>query len=260
MRQIIIAGNWKMNKGLFETEQFCKDLVQFATTHHEERVRMIIAPAFPFLKIASTLLLGQPVGISAQDVSSHEDGAFTGEISASMLSSLEMQYCIIGHSERRQYHQESDISVRDKQLILREYGIKPILCIGETLAQRDANETSAVLISQLQGCFKDVPLESGEEVIVAYEPVWAIGTGRTASPAQAQEAHALIRNWFKENYNQQVAQAIHILYGGSVKPDNIAELISCPDIDGGLIGGAALVLDSYIQMVKTATTQIQTRN
>ncbi|HRY84194.1 MAG TPA: triose-phosphate isomerase, partial [Candidatus Cloacimonadota bacterium] len=177
----------------------------------------------------------------------------------SMLSSLEMQFCIIGHSERRQYHQESDTGVRDKQLILREYGIKPILCIGETLAQRDAGETSAVLISQLEGCFKDVPLESGEEVIVAYEPVWAIGTGRTASPAQAQEAHALIRNWFEENYNPEIAAAIHILYGGSVKPDNIVELLSCPDIDGGLIGGAALKLESYVQMVQSATKLIQSR-
>ena len=260
MRHIIIAGNWKMNKGLFETEQFCKELVQFATTHSEERVQMIISPASPFLKIASTLLLGQPVGISAQDVSSHKEGAFTGEISASMLSSLEMQYCIIGHSERRTYHHESDSLIREKQLVLREEGIKPILCIGETLAQRDAGETEQVLLAQLEGCFKDVALECGEEVIVAYEPVWAIGTGRTASPQQAQDAHALIRNWFVQRYNPEIASAMHILYGGSVKPDNIAELLGCPDIDGGLIGGAALQIDSYIKMVSIATEIIAARS
>jgi len=220
---------------------------------------MILAPAFPFLKISCQLLEAQPVSVSAQDVSAFAEGAYTGEVSASMLSSLGLQYCIIGHSERRQYHNENDALIREKQMILREHGILPILCIGESLEERDQGITDTILLSQLSGSFKNVPLETGLEVIVAYEPVWAIGTGRTATPQQAEEAHALIRKWFARNYSDRVAEQIHILYGGSVKPDNIAELLAQPDIDGGLIGGASLKVDSFVEMTRAAVEIYKTR-
>lgn len=259
MRNIIIAGNWKMNKDLNEVEKFCSALALHASTHSEERVWLIVAPAFPFLKLSSQLLEGQPVGIAAQDVSAYPNGAYTGEVSAPMLRSLGLEYCIIGHSERRQYHCETNQSVRDKQLILRKNDIIPILCIGETLEQRDNGQTESVLLEQLDGCFEGVELSRGDELILAYEPVWAIGTGRTASPQQAQEAHAMIRAWFRQKYGETVAQNIHILYGGSVKPDNIGELLSQPDLDGGLIGGASLQLDSWEAMVETAVKIMETR-
>jgi len=259
MRKIIIAGNWKMNKNLGETEDFTRGLAEFASRHNVPEVKMVIAPAYPFIRTALTILEGQPVGLSAQDVSLHQDGAYTGEVSGTMLSSLGCQYCIIGHSERRQYHAETDLQVRDKQILLRGLGITPILCIGETHEQRDAGITAEVLVTQLTGCFTDVDLETGEELILAYEPVWAIGTGRTATPEQAEEAHALIRDWLQSEYGSQIARRMHILYGGSVKPDNIAELLQQPDIDGGLIGGAALKLESFTDMTQTAVKIMKTR-
>ncbi len=254
MRKIIIAGNWKMNKNLAETEDFARSLAEFASGHNVPGVRMIIAPAFPFIRTAQMILEAQPVAISAQDVSLHRDGAFTGEVSGTMLSSLGCEFCIIGHSERRQYHAEKDLDVRDKQLLLRSLGITPIICIGETLEQRDSGITDQVLIDQLTGCFRDVSLNTGEEVIVAYEPVWAIGTGRTATPQQAEEAHALIRSWFRTNYHEAIAERMHILYGGSVKPENIADLLAQPDIDGGLIGGASLDPTQFANMTATAVS------
>ena len=259
MRKIIIAGNWKMNKALNEVESFCQSLLNYAAGHSCESVRMILAPAFPFLKTSCQLLEAQPVSVSAQDVSAFAEGAYTGEVSAAMLASLGLQYCIIGHSERRQYHNENDALIREKQMILRSHGILPILCIGESLEERDQGIMETILLSQLSGSFKNVALETGLEVIVAYEPVWAIGTGRTASPQQAEEAHALIRNWFRRNYSDAIAEQIHILYGGSVKPDNIAELLAEPDIDGGLIGGASLKVDSFVQMTMTAVEIYKTR-
>ena len=252
MRKIYIAGNWKMNKNLAEVESFCRSLAGFASGHNDENVKMVLAPAFPFLPISAQMLSGQPVGIAAQDVSKYPGGAYTGEVSAPMLCSLGLEYAIIGHSERRQYHGESNCDVRAKQLILQSCGMKPILCIGESYEQRQAGQTEEVLLAQLEGCFEDVSLSTGEEVIIAYEPIWAIGTGLTASPDQAQEAHRFIRSWLAGRYSADLADAIHILYGGSVKPDNIGELLSQPDIDGGLIGGASLDVDGYIAMVETA--------
>jgi triosephosphate isomerase (TIM) len=252
MRNVIIAGNWKMNKDAAETEQFCDELNARLAEHEEEKVLPLVAPVFPFLGRVQTILLGRPVAIAAQDVSSHEKGAYTGEVSAAQLRSLGLSYCIIGHSERRQYHAETDEMIREKLLRLRENDIIPILCIGETLAQREAGETSKVILKQLPGCLEEVELYSGREIVIAYEPVWAIGTGKTATSAQAQEVHALIRSWLEENYGLQVADNIHILYGGSVKPGNIRELLLERDIDGGLIGGASLVIEDFCAMIDTA--------
>ncbi|PKN72445.1 MAG: triose-phosphate isomerase [Candidatus Cloacimonetes bacterium HGW-Cloacimonetes-3] len=250
MRKIIIAGNWKMNKGLAETREFVSSVVYALINIRSNRVLPLIAPAYPFLHEALRERGGSALQIAAQDVSLNNDGAFTGEVSVSMLASLGIKYCIIGHSERRQYHGETDSSVRVKMLKLFEQKITPIVCIGESLAQRDADQTSGVIISQLNGCLSEIPLVTGTEIIIAYEPVWAIGTGRTATPQQAQEVHALIRKWLVENYAPAVAENMPILYGGSVKPDNLVELLACEDIDGGLIGGASLKAEDFLAMVK----------
>jgi triosephosphate isomerase len=252
MRDLIIAGNWKMNKDLFETEAFCHDLALYLKHHDEERVKPVVAPVFPCLAKAQEILLGMPAQVAGQDVSAHESGAYTGEVSAAQLRSLGLGYCIIGHSERRQYHGESDALIREKMLRLFEAEITPILCLGETLGQREEGRTEEVVVSQLEGCFQDIALRTGKEVVIAYEPVWAIGTGRTATSAQAQEVHALIRGWLVKRYSPQIAEQIHILYGGSAKPDNIRELLSQPDIDGGLIGGASLKTDDFCAMISIA--------
>ncbi|MBP7205036.1 MAG: triose-phosphate isomerase [Candidatus Cloacimonetes bacterium] len=252
MRKIIIAGNWKMNKNASETDQFCRDLGTYLKDHDSERVLPLIAPVYPYLEKVQGILWGMPVAVAAQDVSSHEEGAFTGEVSAAQLRSLGISHCIIGHSERRQYHSETDSLIRDKQLRLRENEITPIVCVGETLAQREQGNTEQVVLAQLAGCFDQIELLAGEEVVLAYEPVWAIGTGRTATAGQAQEVHALIRHWLTGKYGSPIAQKIHILYGGSVKLENILELLAQTDIDGGLIGGASLNVAAFCSMIGSA--------
>jgi len=252
MRNVIIAGNWKMNKGLGETREFVQAVVNRMQSLELNGVIPLIAPAYPFLQDALRESFGSSLQVAAQDVSYNNNGAFTGEVSAEMLASMGLKYCIVGHSERRQYHAETDASVRARMLKLFEQGITPIMCIGETLEQRDANRTSEVILSQLAGCLDAIKLNSGTEIVMAYEPVWAIGTGRTATPEQAQEVHQLIRNWLKQNYPSQVAENMAILYGGSVKPDNLADLLACEDIDGGLIGGASLKADDFIAMLDIA--------
>ncbi len=257
MRNIIIAGNWKMNKDMVSTDDFCNTLAEYFSNYEDDMVGVIVAPPYPFLQIASDLLTYTPVEVAAQDVSVHKDGAFTGEVSASMLSSLGLVVCIVGHSERRQYHAETDDIVRAKMLELWEHNITPILCIGETLAQRDANETNAVIVAQLEGCLKGITDIS--DLIIAYEPIWAIGTGRTATPEQAQAVHAMIRSWIFDHYDKDAAENIHLLYGGSAKPENIASLLAQKDIDGGLIGGASLNVEQFIAMINTANGILNTR-
>jgi triosephosphate isomerase len=169
-----------------------------------------------------------------------------------MLSSLPVDMCIIGHSERRAYHQESDDIINRKLQMLLATGIKPVFCIGETLEQREADETMEVVITQLESCLHEVTLETGDEIVIAYEPVWAIGTGVTATPEQAQEVHSLIRRLISKLYSSEIAEKILIIYGGSMKPSNMDELLACHDIDGGLIGGASLELDSFCRMIEIA--------
>ena len=246
-----------MNKDIRSTEDFCNTLAEYFSDYEDDMVGVIVAPPYPFLQIASDLLTYTPVEVAAQEVSAHKDGAFTGEVSAAMLSSLGLVVCIVGHSERRQYHSETDESVRAKMIELWEKNITPIMCIGETLAQRDADETNAVIVSQLEGCLKGITDIS--DLIIAYEPVWAIGTGRTATPEQAQAVHGMIRSWIFDHYGKEAAENIHLLYGGSVKPDNIASLLAQKDIDGGLIGGAALNVEHFIAMINTANGILNTR-
>jgi len=258
MRDIIMAGNWKMNLDASAVEKFCNELLEFSHSV-EEGVKMIIAPAYPFLAMGKLILSGTGVELAAQDVSFRSDGAFTGEVSNTMLASLDLKYCIIGHSERRQYHSETDRTVNARLKKLLEVGITPIVCLGETLEEREGNRTQEVVLSQLKGCFDGIGLHDIGKCIIAYEPVWAIGTGRTATPTQAQEVHALIRKWLEDQYDNQTSQELHILYGGSAKPENIRELLMQPDIDGGLIGGASIVLAQYSKMIQTACEVYQER-
>lgn len=180
----------------------------------------------------------------------HDSGAYTGEISAPMLNSMDIPYCIIGHSERRKYYHETDEMINTKLKQLHANEIVPILCIGETLVEREKDITKDVIISQLEGGLKGVSIS--DNVVIAYEPVWAIGTGKTATPEQAQEIHSLIRNWLTEEYSVKVSENTSILYGGSMKPENVKELLQQSDIDGGLIGGAALDVSKFSQIVQTA--------
>lgn len=250
MQKFIIVGNWKMNKSFQEAEEFFLDLVDVLENKELDNVEVVVCPPAVFLEMATDLAACNPFSIGAQNCSQFDDGAYTGEISASMLHSMEMDYCIIGHSERRQYFGETDESVNAKLKKLHENSIVPIVCIGETLTQREKGVTKDVIVKQLSGAFQDVDVN--DNVVIAYEPIWAIGTGKTATPEQAQEIHALIRNWIAENYNEDVAKNIHILYGGSMKPENIEELLNQPDIDGGLIGGAALDIAKFSSMIETA--------
>ncbi len=252
MRKIVIAGNWKMHKDLEGVRAFCKAIASSLKTINIGQILPILAPTYPFLALMQRELGDTTVKVAAQDVSAHAEGAFTGEVSAAMLSSLGLEYSIVGHSERRAMHNESNEIIREKLLLLMDNNIKPILCVGETLEQRDAEITEKVILEQLNGCLSKVNIYNADDLIIAYEPVWAIGTGRTASGEQAQEVHRIIRNWLHHTYHQDLADEICILYGGSVKPENIAELLAMPDIDGGLIGGAALDADKYLKMIEIA--------
>lgn len=250
MRQKIIAGNWKMNKDLSTTLEFLAALKENLQSLDLGENQVVVCPAYPFLQAAWQAVENSPIRIGAQNVNNHESGAYTGEISVSMLHSIGCHYCIIGHSERRKYFAETDALVNEKLLRLLAAGIIPIVCIGETLEERQAGITKDVITTQLEGAFRNVT--KIRDLVIAYEPVWAIGTGITATPAQAQEIHSLIRTWFVENASREIAEQLPILYGGSVKPDNIHELLLQPDIDGGLIGGASLQITSFVEMIKRA--------
>ena len=250
MRKKIIAGNWKMNLNNAEARAFAIGLHDFLKTRQIEEVIPIICPSFVSLTTVASISEGL-FEVGAQDVSAFKDGAYTGEISVNMLKAIGLEYCIIGHSERRKYHSETDRIVNLKLKQLQQNGIQPIVCIGETLEQREEGITENVILKQLESAFSEIELNS--KIFIAYEPIWAIGTGKTATPQQAQEIHSLIRDWISKKYSKNVSNDIHILYGGSVKPENIKDLLSQKDIDGGLIGGASLSLDKYIEMLKIAS-------
>jgi len=247
MRKKIVAGNWKMNKTASEAAALIdgikKEVADVA------QVEVVVCPPFTDLKAAAAACAGSNVKLGAQNVHWEASGAYTGEISAAMLKDLGVEYVIIGHSERRQYFGETDETVNARTKAALAAGLIPIVCVGETLAERDAGNMEAVVVRQtkagLDGLGGDLA-----KVVIAYEPVWAIGTGRTASPAQAQEVHALIRRTLAEIADGDLANTIRIQYGGSMKPENAQELMSQPDIDGGLIGGAALKAESFAAIVK----------
>lgn len=246
MRKPFIAANWKMNKTARETEEFINSFLPMVKDVTD--VDILLAPPYTSLSAAEILLKGSNVILAAQNVHFEENGAYTGEISAEMLRSAGCTCVIIGHSERRQYFLETDEIVNKKIKTARKHGLDVILCIGESLEEREANKTFEVLDTQLSGSLKDLPLEG---ITIAYEPIWAIGTGKTATKEQANEAHANIREWLRKN--KEGADEVRIQYGGSVKPDNIEALMSEPEVDGALVGGAALKPESFAGIVNGTT-------
>jgi triosephosphate isomerase len=250
-RTYIVAANWKMHMPPSETAAFLRSFLRSYSA--KAAVDIVIAPPFVSMPEASTSLGNHPaVELAAQNMSPEPAGAYTGEISAAMLLELKTKYVILGHSERRAIFGEDDAFINRKVLAAQEARMTPILCVGETLEDRDGGRVEQVLKTQLEGCLKDVGLRRATESVIAYEPVWAIGTGRNASPEQAQEAHAFIRSVLAEKYGEDSAKKIRIQYGGSVKPNNAAELISQADVDGFLIGGASLEPGSFHEIIKAA--------
>ena len=242
MRRKIVAGNWKLHG----TRAFATQLVgELAATGAKPGVELVVLPPMPYLGDLIEDFEGSAIAFGAQDVSSNEKGAYTGEVSAAMLVDVGARYGLVGHSERRQYHAESSELVARKFLAARNAGLTPILCVGETLEQREAGQTEQVIAAQLEPVLALAGVQAFEAAVVAYEPVWAIGTGRTASPAQAQAVHAFIRG-VVGGHDARIADYLPLLYGGSVKPDNAAELFAQPDVDGGLVGGASLVAADFL--------------
>ncbi len=244
----LIAGNWKMNGSLAANEALVRAMLDGLRGQAQDADMALCVPA-PYLGQLQSLLTDSPISWGAQDVSSHEQGAYTGEVSATMLKDFACRYAIVGHSERRQYHGETDGLVADKAKAALAHGITPIVCVGETLAERDAGQTEAVVKRQLAAVIHAVA-HCTSEIVVAYEPVWAIGTGKTASPEQAQQVHAVLRAQLAAA--TQHPERVHILYGGSMNASNAASLLAQPDIDGGLIGGASLKAADFLQIVASA--------
>ena len=249
MRKQLIAGNWKLNKSAHEAGQFAASLRRaLPPVSHTE---VAVCPTFTSLAAAVEALRGSPIAVGAQDVAWEDSGAFTGEVSAPMLKEAGCRYVIIGHSERRQFFGETDKTVNRKLAAAVRHGLTPIVCIGETLAEREANRTFAVLEWQLNEGLQGFRGEQAASWVIAYEPVWAIGTGRNATPQQAQEAHAFIRRQLAKQLGS-AAETVRIQYGGSVKLDNATELLSQPDVDGALVGGASLEVASFVAIVQAA--------
>jgi len=241
-----MAANWKMNKTRGEAEGFARALLPLVKD--AAGVDVVVAPTFTALDVVGRVLDGSAVALAAQNVNAEESGAFTGEISPTMLEDTGCRYAIVGHSERRTLYGETDEGVAHKAEALLARGIRPIVCVGESLEQRESGLTFAVVGSQLQESLARIPKDRAAEVVIAYEPIWAIGTGKTATPETAQETHAMIRERLRDQFGAASAE-MRIQYGGSVKPDNAAELMSQPDIDGALVGGASLDPESFARIV-----------
>lgn len=247
MRKPIIAGNWKMYKDINEAIELANAIKR--GVFEAENVEIVICPPFTDLGEVGEMMTGSNVGVGAQNCHWEKEGAFTGEISVGMIKSVNCSYVIIGHSERRKYFGETDKNVNRKVSAVIEGGLVPIMCVGETLEEREAGKTMEVVKQQVLGGLEGFSESSMKDLVIAYEPVWAIGTGKTATPTQAEEVHAMIRSLLSERFSQALADSTRILYGGSVNPGNIKELMSEKDIDGGLIGGASLKSESFIEMV-----------
>ncbi len=247
MRKPIIAGNWKMYKTIGEAVELVKALLVGLESGRDREV--LVCPPFTALYAVRPLLVGTAISLGAQDLHHEAQGAYTGAIAPGMLTDVGCSYVIIGHSERRQYFGETDASVNKKIGAALGVGLKPIVCVGEVKAERDAGQAEAVVGGQLAGGLAGLSPEQMLKLVIAYEPVWAIGTGDTATPADAQMMHAFIRSRLHAQFGAEVAEAVRIQYGGSVKPDNVDELMAQPDIDGALVGGAALKADSFLRIV-----------
>ncbi len=249
MRQKIVAGNWKMHKNAEETEDLLNDLIDKLPNDIEAHI--IVAPTFVNLASAVDHLEFTNIGVAAQNMHQNESGAYTGEISANMLKSIGVNMVIIGHSERRAYFHENDTLLAQKVSTALSHDMITIFCFGEELKDRQNNQHFNVVENQLRDGLFHIENKDWEKIVLAYEPVWAIGTGETASPEQAQEMHEFIRETVRKRFGNEIADNVSILYGGSVKPDNAKEIFSKPDVDGGLIGGAALKADDFVAIVNS---------
>ena len=247
MRKKVIAGNWKMNKTNAEAVEMLTELKELVKGI--DNVGIIIGAPFTALSDAVKAVNGSNIAIAAENVYPKDSGAYTGEISPVMLKSIGVEYVILGHSERREYFKENDEFINEKVKAVLAAGMSPILCIGEKLEEREAGKTGEVTETQIRGGLKDLTAEEAKKVIVAYEPVWAIGTGKTATPEMAQETHRQIRDVLVSMFGNKTAEDMIIQYGGSMKPDNAVELLAQKDIDGGLIGGASLKASSFAEIV-----------
>jgi triosephosphate isomerase len=251
MRTKIIAGNWKMNKDIHETAALLGDL-KTRMQDYRGPAGVVVCPPFTALVVAKTIIGEARIGLGAQNMSQHDDGAYTGEVSAKMLTAVGCTHVILGHSERRQYYGETNELVNAKVKKALRAGLTPIVCVGETLEEREAGVTDAIITTQIKGVLHELSAEEIGKVILAYEPVWAIGTGKTASPEQANDVHRLIRKLISQMTSWSVAERIIIQYGGSMNAQNAGTLLAQPDIDGGLIGGASLKADAFMTIVQAA--------
>ncbi len=246
MRQVIVAGNWKMNASKETVNTLVMGILSGMS---EVKAKVIVCAPSPYMSQVEALITHSQLNLGAQDLNVNASGAFTGEVSADMIKDFGVQYVVVGHSERRSMYGETDQVVADKVRVALDNNLTPLFCIGETLEEREAGNMESVVTRQIQAVIDLSGIDSFKNIIIAYEPVWAIGTGVTATPQQAQDAHAFIRSMLAQN-NADIAQSTPILYGGSMNPGNAVELISCEDIDGGLIGGASLKAEDFLQICK----------
>ncbi len=252
MRQKIVAGNWKMNNTLDEGLKLTTEIANMVADEVRGDVRVILAPPFIHLSQVKSLIKDtDKLFLSAQNCNENESGAYTGEVSTSMLSSIEVEYVIIGHSERREYFNESNEQLAKKIDATLSEGLLPIFCCGESLEVRESGDFISFICNQINESLFHLSTEQFSKVVIAYEPIWAIGTGKTASSEQAQDVHAEIRKYVASKYGDKIADETTILYGGSAKPANAPELFACPDVDGGLIGGASLKSRDFVDIVKS---------
>lgn len=249
-RRPLVAGNWKMNKTASEGVDLVKEIV--ASDGQQTDVHVAVCPPYTALAAVAPELENSTVQLGAQNMHHEASGAYTGEVSAEMLRNLFVTFVILGHSERREYFAEDDAFINKKVLAALANSLRPILCVGETLDQREADQTLAVIQKQVEGGLAGVAKDQAEQIVIAYEPVWAIGTGKSATPEMAQEAHAAIRKLLAAQFDTASADKIRILYGGSMKPGNADELMKQPDVDGGLIGGASLKSQDFLKIIEAA--------
>lgn len=252
MRNFLIAGNWKMNCGPQQTASLLEGIVE-QYSQIPDALDVLVCPPFISLQTASEKISGiDRFFLGAQNVFQEDNGAFTGEISTSMLNEIGCEYVIIGHSERREYFSETDVTVNAKVKKVLQDNIRPVICVGESLEQRKKGAHVRLVNKQVQAALNEVSSDDAKQIVIAYEPIWAIGTGETATPEQAQQMHETVRSTIADLYDEDLAQQIQILYGGSMKPHNAESLLSQPDVDGGLIGGASLKADSFCEIIEIA--------
>ncbi|MDR0763180.1 MAG: triose-phosphate isomerase [Bacteroidales bacterium] len=255
MRKKIVAGNWKMNKNFQQAEELLNEVAELVDKKAAPDVTVVVCPPFVFVEMALDLCRDENerniFAVGAQDVSTHDKGAYTGEVSAEMLKSMDVEYCIVGHSERRKYHNETNVDVAQKVELLLQNDIHPVVCVGESLEERESGKMFDVVRTQIsEGLFNLQPMDF-LHIVIAYEPVWAIGTGKTATNEQAQEMHKYIRSLIEEKYGKEIARNTSILYGGSCTPQTAPGLFAQSDIDGGLIGGASLKAEDFTGIVNS---------